>query len=126
MTLSPLWVLNGLICLKSNPLHPGCYALCLVEIGKVALEKKIFNFFFQMNVFSLFRYNLPFKGMFPFTWIKLESSTQIKNALCIICLKLAQWVLEKGLTFRQCIFAICCFHPMERGVTLHLKNNKLA
>ena len=52
------------------PLHPSMSLWSnLVEIGKVVLDKRFFNF---GNVFSLFRYYLPLVNGGPFIWTNLN------------------------------------------------------
>ena len=62
----------------------------LVEIGPVVIEK-IFKF---VNVFSLFRNYLPLEKGWVLHLNKLESPSP-KNALCLVWLKLVQWILRR-------------------------------
>ena len=72
------------------PTIQGCFVPCLVEIGPVVLEKKIFKYFqynFTISLLSHVALHLN----------KLESPPS-KDALCHVWLKLAQWFWRRSWT----------------------------
>ena len=89
---------------------------CLVEIGSVVQQKKIFFNF--VSVFSLFRnYLLLEKGRVPHL-NKLQSPLPIVPSLVEIGPK----DLEKKIfKFPQCIFQFRYYLPFEKDRALHLK-----
>ena len=94
------------------PFIQGCLLPSLVEVGTVALEKKIFYFV----IIS------PWKRMgssFEQTWIPLT-----QGWLCQVWLKLAQWFWRRR--FSKFLIVFSQFHnylPLEKGRALQL--NKL-
>ena len=77
----------------------------------------------NVNVISLFRYYLSFGKEVALCLNKLESPL-LKDALCQVWLKLAQWFWRRRFfKFRQFIFAIRYYIPFEQGGALHF--NKL-
>ena len=75
----------------------GCFALGLVEIGPVVLERIFFN------VYSLFHSYLPLKKGETLRLCKFKS-TLPKDDLCQVWLKLAQWFWgwkRKKFTYRR-------------------------
>ena len=73
------------------PITQGCFVPSLVEIGWVALEKKIIKF---VNVFSLFLNYLILEKVRFLHFNKLESPLPT-DALCQVWLKLAHWLLRR-------------------------------
>ena len=69
-----------------NPYHPRMLVRRLIEIDSVVLEKKIFKF--RLCIFSIKNY-LPLEKDGALHLNKLESP--LKDALCQVWLKLAQW-----------------------------------
>ena len=90
-------------------------ALCQVwlKFAQWFWRRNFSNFF---NVFSLFRNYLPFRKGGAFLWNKLETSSP-RNALCQVCLKLAQWFLNRGfLNFvNEEMKIILDEYPRKRG-----------
>ena len=68
-----------------------------------------------------FRYFIiisPWKRMVPFIWIWTPSP---KNAFAMFGFRIGSVVLEKKIfKFRQCIFSIKNYLPLEKGGALHL------
>ena len=85
------------------------------------------DFFFNLNFkilsmyFHYFVIVSPWKMVWSFIWKKLNSLH--KDALYEVWLKCPSCSWEKDSKFRQCIFAILKYLPLEKGVALHL--NKL-
>ena len=93
----------------------------LFEIGSVVLEKRIYTNF--VNVFSLFPNYLPLKkgGAFHLNNLK---STSLKDALCQVWLKLAQWFWRRRFFNFVNVFSLFRnYLPLKKGGTLLL--NKL-
>ena len=91
----------------------------LVEIGPVVLEKIFFNF---VNVFSLFHNlnNLLLEKGGVLHSKKLKSPS-LKESLCQVWLKLAQWFWRWRLQNFVNVFLLFRNHlPLERDSTLHL------
>ena len=65
---------------------------CLVEIGSVVLENKIFKYFY---IILLFRYYLPLEKGVALHLNKFEFPPP-KDALCKVWLKLAQWFWRRS------------------------------
>ena len=90
----------------------------LIEIGPVVLEKKIFLNF--LNAFSLFRNYLPLEMGRALHLNKIESPS-LKNALCKVCLKLAQWFRRgRFLNFVNVFSLFRNYLPLEKVGALHL------
>ena len=89
-SLSSVWELNGSLFEQTwIPFTQGCTVAGFVEIGTVVIE----NIFKFVNVFSLFRYYLPLEKGWVLHLNKIESPSP-KNALCLVWLKLVQWILR--------------------------------
>ena len=88
-TLSTLWDIWA----NLNQLHPRmlCYKFGWNWPMQCFWRRRFLNF---MNVFSLFRKYLPLGKGGAFHMNKLESSSP-KNALCQVCLIMAQWFWRK-------------------------------
>ena len=82
----------------------------LVVIDPLVLEKRMKC----DNVFSLFRYYLPFRKDLTLYMNKLNSSSP-KDALCQVRLKLAHAVVvEKKIKFRQCIYTFLLLSSLRK------------
>ena len=89
-----------------------------MPIYPLVLEEKYLKF---VDVFSIFRYYLPFEMAVTLHLNKIKSSLS-KDALCEVWLKLAQLLWGRFLKFRQCIFSIFRnYLRLETGVALYLK-----
>ena len=88
----------------------------LVEIGIMVLDNKILNF---VDVFTLFHNNLPLEQGLVLLLNKIEYPP-FKDALCQVCLKLAQWFWRRRFLNFVNLFKLFCYYvPLEKGVTLH-------
>ena len=89
----------------------------LVEIRPLVLRRRFLKF---VNVFSLFRYYLPFEKGVALHLRKPEFPSP-KDALGQVWLKLAQWFLRKRfLKFVNIYLLFRYYLPLEKGVALHL------
>ena len=112
---------------------PRCFVPCLVEIGTVTLEKKIFK---VVNVFLVLLNYLPllyppqtkFRGyivilMFKVVALqlnKLESPT-FKDALCQVWLKMAQWFWRRRFLNFINVFSLFRYYlPLGKYMALHM------
>ena len=88
---------------------------CLVEIGPVVLENKIFSP--TSPIIS------PRKRAEPFIWTNLNP-LHPRMILCHICLKLAQWFWRRRFFFLyfQYNFTFCYYLPLKKSVALYLDN----
>ena len=91
--------------------NQGCFAPSFVEIGPLFL-KKIIKY---RQLFSLFRYYLPFeKGMAHYL-NKLEFSSH-RDAFCQISFKLTQWFWRRRLfNLSMCFFYFFIISPWKRS-----------
>ena len=95
--------------------------LSLVEIDPVVLGGRYLNF---VNVFSLFRNDLPLENDVALHLEKLESPPP-KDALCQVWLKLNQWYWRRRFVNVVNVFSLLLNHPtMEKSVTLHSNKPK--
>ena len=94
------------------PFTQRCIIASLVEIGRVVLEKKIFNFCKCIY--------LPLEKGGSLHLNKLESPLP-KDDVCQVWLKLAQRFLRRRL-FKsfQSNFTIFNYLPLGKGMTIHL------
>ena len=84
------------------PIDQGCFVPSLVEIGLVILKKKF------VNIFLLFRYNLPLKKGGSFICAKFG-------------LNLTLWFLRRRLINFVNVFSLVRYYLLlENGVALHL------
>ena len=108
---------------------------CIFTISKLStLRKRLGSLFGQIwnpyiqgcivlnfvNAFSLFLKYLPLEKV----WVPSCEQIRIpspKDVLCQFWLTLTQWFWRRFLKFRQNIFAISQFPPLEKGGGLHLK-----
>ena len=90
-TVSSFWELNGPF-FEQTLIPSSKGALCQVWLNLVHYFLKRFSNF--VNVFSLFRYDLPLEKIGDLYLNKLESPS-LKVALCQVWLKLAQWFLRR-------------------------------
>ena len=118
LIISPLKRAGRFIWTHSNSLHSRM--LC-AKFGWNWLsgsgEEDFFNF---VNVFSLFRNNLPSEKDVALHLNKLES-TLPKDDLCQDWLKLAQWFWRRRFfNIFKIISHFCYYLPLDKSVALHL------
>ena len=80
------------------------------------------DFFYFVNVISLFRNYLPLEKGGALHLNKLESPSP-NDALCQVWLELAQWFWRRFFNFVNVFSLFCYYLPLEKGGALHL--NKL-
>ena len=72
-----------------------------------------------MNVCSLFHNYLPFKNGEALR-LKQNESPSPKNALCKVCMKLAQWICRRFLKFVNVFLQFRNYIPLEKCRHLHV------
>ena len=102
------------------PFTQGCFVACLVEIGSVVLEKKIFKI--CQCIFAICNY-IPLEKGTGLHLNKLKFPSP-NDALCQVRLKLAHWFLRRRfLKFVNVFSQFCNYLLLKKGTGLHL--NKL-
>ena len=108
--------LNKLI----SPSHKDALCQVWLKLAQWFSRRRFFNF---VNVFSLFRNYLPL-GKDGALHLNKPESPSPKDALCQVCLKLAQRFWRRRFFHFVNVFSLFRYsHPLEKGGTLHL--NKL-
>ena len=103
---------------KFNPIHPRM--LCAKFGWNWSSDSGEEDFFYFVNVCSLFRNYLPLEKGGALNLNKIESPSH-KNALCQVWMKLAQWFWRRR--FLNVINVLSLFRnylPLEKGGALHL------
>ena len=88
--ISPWGRVLAFICTNLNSIYSRML-WNLVEIGPVVVKREFLNIF---NIISLFRFYLPFEKGLALHLNKFESSP-LKDAVCQVWLKLAQWLWRR-------------------------------
>ena len=113
IVISPCKRVGPFICTNKLESPSPKDALCQVwlKLAQWFWRRRFFNF---VNVFSLFRNYLPLEMGGALHLNKLESPS-LKEALCQILLKLAQWFWRRRFLICQYILSISQLSPLGKG-----------